>query len=359
MNRRDIQHLDLHPAVPDLKRQSVLFLHRAPGAKDSYRTTNPRQFFTTLLLPCRKATRPVLYTGQAPVPLTFMIATQFFFTLCFLCVLIAAILVLVFFLCFGPDQKYFILLIKVIAGLLLFAVIWGRGGVMVRLYALQLGKLGLIPTGVTRGFSHVELCHTMLKVGRFSRGSPVSLALAFRHCSIFASLHPHRLSIPLKDSVFKDILVHKYDSLCVCVKRNLRLSLRFEQYIGVVLMWLAIVLGFSGGIAVIIFASLGNGKGWMPEQENNYLGWAFGLGVVGVVMAFISGILFVVEFNVQNKKIKYLKESQTRFEMEHDWLTLDDPITWRYVDLLLAWSRLETLLLAWRGLAGALGALRL
>lgn len=43
----------------------------------------------------------------------FMIATQFFFTLCFISMLVAFGLVLLFFLCAGPDQKYFVKLIQV------------------------------------------------------------------------------------------------------------------------------------------------------------------------------------------------------------------------------------------------------
>lgn len=44
-----------------------------------------------------------------------MIATQFFFTLCFIGILVSLVLVLLFFLCAGPDQKKFVLLIKVSA----------------------------------------------------------------------------------------------------------------------------------------------------------------------------------------------------------------------------------------------------
>ncbi|XP_073837614.1 claudin family member sinuous [Musca autumnalis] len=44
----------------------------------------------------------------------FMIATQFFFTLAFVGMLISAIGVLVFFLCAGPDQKHFVKLIRAI-----------------------------------------------------------------------------------------------------------------------------------------------------------------------------------------------------------------------------------------------------
>lgn len=43
-----------------------------------------------------------------------MIATQFFFTLCLISVIVSLGLVLLFFLCAGPDQKHFVLLIKVV-----------------------------------------------------------------------------------------------------------------------------------------------------------------------------------------------------------------------------------------------------
>lgn len=43
----------------------------------------------------------------------FMIITQFFYTLCFIATFASLILVLLYFLCGGPDQKHFLLLIKV------------------------------------------------------------------------------------------------------------------------------------------------------------------------------------------------------------------------------------------------------
>uniref|UniRef100_U5EWM7 Uncharacterized protein n=1 Tax=Corethrella appendiculata TaxID=1370023 RepID=U5EWM7_9DIPT len=61
----------------------------------------------------------------------FMIATQFFFTLCAIGVILSLILVLLFFLCAGPDQKHFVLLIRVIGLLLLAAGICGGIGVVV------------------------------------------------------------------------------------------------------------------------------------------------------------------------------------------------------------------------------------
>lgn len=81
---------------------------------------------------------------------------------------------------------------------------------------------------------------------------------------------------------------------------------------------LPLFTGLTGAIAVIVFACLGNTDGWMPGHANNFFGWAFGLGVAGVAMAFISGTLFLVEARIQRKKREYLKESQTRFDMEQE-----------------------------------------
>lgn len=80
--------------------------------------------------------------------------------------------------------------------------------------------------------------------------------------------------------------------------------------------YLLLANGFSGGLAVIIFACLGNANGWMPGHANNYLGWSFALGVIGSVLMLIAGALLLVEANVQRKKRNYLKESQTRFPLE-------------------------------------------
>lgn len=127
----------------------------------------------------------------------FMVATQFFYTLCFLGVMVTLFLVLLFFLCCGPDQARFVQLITIIGGILM--------------------------------------------------GS-----------------------------------------------------------------------GLCGGLAVIIFACLGNTENWMPEHANNYFGWSFGLAVVGSVASIISSALFFTEANIQKKKRKYLKESQTKFEMDQE-----------------------------------------
>lgn len=80
--------------------------------------------------------------------------------------------------------------------------------------------------------------------------------------------------------------------------------------------FLLLASGLSGCLAVIIFACLGNADGWMPGHANNYLGWSFALGVIGSVLTLVASGLLLVEANVQRKKRNYLKESQTRFQLE-------------------------------------------
>ncbi|XP_055913108.1 uncharacterized protein LOC129946801 [Eupeodes corollae] len=125
---------------------------------------------------------------------SFVIVTQFFYTLCFIGTLMTAVMVLIFGLCAGPDQKHFIHLIKAIGFCLLAA-------------------------------------------------------------------------------------------------------------------------GSSGCIGVLVFAIFGNRNGWMPEHANNWFGWSFVVGIIGAVMTIVASILFLVEANVQEKKRKQFKESQTRFEL--------------------------------------------
>ncbi|XP_018320527.1 uncharacterized protein LOC108733734 [Agrilus planipennis] len=127
----------------------------------------------------------------------FMVATQFFFTVCFVCVLISAILALLYFLCCGPDMQRFVLLVTVMAIILLVA-------------------------------------------------------------------------------------------------------------------------GICGGIAVIIFASTANKKGWMPGHDNNFFGWSFALAVIGSAACLVSSALFFVDAYIQKKKKDEMKDSQMRFELERE-----------------------------------------
>lgn len=76
--------------------------------------------------------------------------------------------------------------------------------------------------------------------------------------------------------------------------------------------------GVCGGLAVIVFVLFANRDNWMPGHANNFFGWSFALAVAGTIEALIAGTLFMIEGNIQKKKRTYLKESQTRFEMEQE-----------------------------------------
>lgn len=90
---------------------------------------------------------------------------------------------------------------------------------------------------------------------------------------------------------------------------------RYVQLI-MIIGYLLLVGGISGGLAVIIFACFGNTNGWMPGHSNNFFGWSFIMAAVGSVFTIVAGTLLLVEANVQRKKREYLKESQTRFQLE-------------------------------------------
>lgn len=91
-----------------------------------------------------------------------------------------------------------------------------------------------------------------------------------------------------------------------------------KRYVQLILTigYTLLVSGISGALAVIIFACLGNADGWMPGHENNYLGWSFALAVIGSVLTIVASTLFLVEGSVQRKKRNYLKESQSRFQLD-------------------------------------------
>ncbi|CAH1403473.1 unnamed protein product [Nezara viridula] len=79
-----------------------------------------------------------------------------------------------------------------------------------------------------------------------------------------------------------------------------------------------VAVGFCSGLAIIVFAIWANQDGWMLGHENNFFGWAFALAIAGCLASFIAGGFFLTEGMVQKKKRKYLKESQSRFEMEQE-----------------------------------------
>lgn len=79
---------------------------------------------------------------------------------------------------------------------------------------------------------------------------------------------------------------------------------------------LLLIGGISGIFGVTVFGFFGNTEGWMPGHETNYFGWCFGLAIAGSILVLIASALFIVEANIQRKKRNYLKESQTRFQLE-------------------------------------------
>ncbi|XP_066159206.1 uncharacterized protein sinu [Euwallacea fornicatus] len=93
-----------------------------------------------------------------------------------------------------------------------------------------------------------------------------------------------------------------------------------KQYVTLIKLnaWILLVGGLAGGIAVIVFACCANRSHWMPGHDNNFFGWSFALGCIGTVAALVASTLFFVEGYVQDSKRKQLKDSQMRFEMEHD-----------------------------------------
>lgn len=61
---------------------------------------------------------------------------------------------------------------------------------------------------------------------------------------------------------------------------------------------------FCGFIAVIVFGAMGDNRDWMPHWDHNWLGWSFAIAVVGVLLEFVAGVLFWVEYRIQSRKEK-------------------------------------------------------
>lgn len=57
-----------------------------------------------------------------------------------------------------------------------------------------------------------------------------------------------------------------------------------------------------GLISVIIFGARGDGRDWMPHWEHNDMGWSFALAVVGSVLLYAGGILFLIEARRTKKR---------------------------------------------------------
>lgn len=59
----------------------------------------------------------------------------------------------------------------------------------------------------------------------------------------------------------------------------------------------------------------------MPGYANNWFGWSFILAAIGSVAACVCSALFFTENHAQERRVRQFKESQIRFEMEHETKT--------------------------------------
>lgn len=146
-----------------------------------------------------------------------MIITQFFMTLSFIATFVSLVLVLLYFLCGGPDQKHFLLMIKV---------------------------------------SWIDSIRTQKSIDSFQITAYILLAA-----------------------------------------------------------------GILAGLGVIVFAIFGNRDKWMPGYANNWFGWSFVLACIGACASGVCSALFFTEFHVQERRVRQFKESQLRFELEHETKT--------------------------------------
>jgi len=87
-----------------------------------------------------------------------------------------------------------------------------------------------------------------------------------------------------------------------------------------VLRWIGfdLMVGAAcGTIALIIFGAMGDGRNFMPDWEHNYLSWSFGLAFVGVVMMYVTAVLFLVEARImQRKEIAREVQEKQQYPME-------------------------------------------
>lgn len=106
----------------------------------------------------------------------FMIATQFFYTLCTIGVILSMIMVLFFFLCAGPDQKFFLKLIRTMGFVTLASGISGGIGVIV--FAIFGNKDKWMPEHANNwfGWSFILAC-----IGAVALGVAATLFLTEAH----------------------------------------------------------------------------------------------------------------------------------------------------------------------------------
>lgn len=67
------------------------------------------------------------------------------------------------------------------------------------------------------------------------------------------------------------------------------------------------VTAICGTISLVIFGIHGNSRTWMPQWEHKCVGWSYFVAVVGIIIIYISGILFIIE--ERSHRIKYRKST--------------------------------------------------
>lgn len=63
----------------------------------------------------------------------------------------------------------------------------------------------------------------------------------------------------------------------------------------------------TGTIAIYIFGANGDGRVWMPNWEHNNMGYSYVCAVIGVILQYISGCLYLVQaryFDMKKKKLE-------------------------------------------------------
>jgi len=85
--------------------------------------------------------------------------------------------------------------------------------------------------------------------------------------------------------------------------------------------YILLAAGILAALGVIVFAIFGNRGKWMPGHANNWFGWSFVLGCIGAVASLVCSTLFFTEHHVQDRRVRQFKESQLRFELEHETKT--------------------------------------
>jgi len=104
-------------------------------------------------------------------------------------------------------------------------------------------------------------------------------------------------------------------SMLIAVGMVLMYLLCIESYHQIkVLRWIGfdlIIGGVCGSISLIIFGSQAESEYFMPDYEQNYLSWSFGLAFVGVFFMYVESVLFLVEARILQRK-EIAKEIQEK-----------------------------------------------